>query len=384
MSITSWSKSEIWVPTWAPTVETYYRDSVPSTLRDREGRLILGNNPFRLDHYRCISHFISGKDGSGAYPSPNPTGIVNPVNYATEPLFVSGKTSASNRAYGKFVKNMRQGQGSSLGVTFGTAGQSVGMVRDRASRVSDLITRTIPSLRRIKKMTSRDAASLYLEFIFGWIPLVDDMRDGLTTALLHDPTWDNNTVKGVGSSVVPYSVTGTSAGYDLKDLGKLRTRVTYTARVRVTNPNLWLANKLGLVNSAAVAWDLIPWSFVVGMFGNFNQMIGSMTDTVGCTVLDQSITTTFRWAGIITSTNPIDPRINGWAMYENIQKDRSIGASLAPTFQARLPHMDLGLASMATALLVQKAVKKEPEIRELHKRYLRYNRKPFPPEYSHL
>lgn len=51
--------------------------------------------------------------------------------------------------------------------------------------------------------------------------------------------------------------------------------------VRVSDPNLWLANQLGFVNPVVIAWDLVPFSFVVDWFVNVNEFLNSYTDMWG-------------------------------------------------------------------------------------------------------
>jgi hypothetical protein len=59
-----------------------------------------------------------------------------------------------------------------------------------------------------------------------------------------------------------------------------------SATVQVTNPNMFLANQLGFLNPALVAWELVPFSFVVDWFVNVGAVISSMTDFMGCTLKD--------------------------------------------------------------------------------------------------
>jgi hypothetical protein len=52
------------------------------------------------------------------------------------------------------------------------------------------------------------------------------------------------------------------------------------AEATVTNPNLFLANQLGLID-LALPWKLIPFSFIVDWFVNVEQVISSVTDWYG-------------------------------------------------------------------------------------------------------
>lgn len=60
-----------------------------------------------------------------------------------------------------------------------------------------------------------------------------------------------------------------------------RCTVKQSVEVSVINPNLWLANRLGLINPAQWIWEAIPFSFVIDWFGNVESVIMSMTDFTG-------------------------------------------------------------------------------------------------------
>ena len=49
----------------------------------------------------------------------------------------------------------------------------------------------------------------------------------------------------------------------------------------ISSPNSLKANQLGLVNPASVAWELIPFSFLVDWFLPVGKFLESYTDTVG-------------------------------------------------------------------------------------------------------
>ena len=60
---------------------------------------------------------------------------------------------------------------------------------------------------------------------------------------------------------------------------------TYGVRVKgevgVINPNLYLLQQLGLLNPASIAWELVPYSFVLDWFSNIGQVLGQFTAFAG-------------------------------------------------------------------------------------------------------
>jgi hypothetical protein len=71
--------------------------------------------------------------------------------------------------------------------------------------------------------------------------------------------------------------------------------------VRVDNPNLHLAQQLGFINPLSVAWELVPFSFVVDWFGNVGQVLASFSDFAGLSQVNPR-TTTFQKTTKLTQT----------------------------------------------------------------------------------
>lgn len=60
--------------------------------------------------------------------------------------------------------------------------------------------------------------------------------------------------------------------------------VEYGAEIAISNPNLYLANSMGIINPVQVLWQLVPLSFVLDWFVNVESFLGSYTDFYGLTV----------------------------------------------------------------------------------------------------
>jgi hypothetical protein len=63
--------------------------------------------------------------------------------------------------------------------------------------------------------------------------------------------------------------------------GKKFSRAQFVAHVKLSNPNLALASALGLANPVAIAWELIPFSFVVDRFVDVGSYLNSYSETFG-------------------------------------------------------------------------------------------------------
>lgn len=126
----------------------------------------------------------------------------------------------------------------------------------------------------------KTAASGWLMWSYGVSPLMSDVQNGMEVLTRELPS---TLIKSHGKSEEvrdapwrPYLITRY----------KTVARVKVQAYVRVNNPNLWLANQMGLINPVQWINEAIPFSFVVDWFSNLSQIISQMTDFAGLDVLD--------------------------------------------------------------------------------------------------
>ncbi|UUW21347.1 MAG: maturation protein [Sanya fiers-like virus 31] len=166
------------------------------------------------------------------------------------------------------------------------AGKQLGLTEKRVKKT--FYSRRRKSVVRIRKEVltlqktdvkgySKLVADLWLEFHFGWEPLVKDIHDSIT--VLESITPSHN-VKVRGYATSTYRRTG-SSGYDQWDI---KSYWTLGALVQVSNPNLRLASQLGVVNPASLLWEVVPFSFVVDWFSNVGEFLASFTDFAGLSI----------------------------------------------------------------------------------------------------
>lgn len=278
-----------------------------------------------------------------------------------------------NGAYGKFMSKIRDSD-SALGVSLGSYKETHGMLEDRSRKMTELWDRII-SNKKVKGLSKADFLQLsftgkggkkatkyvadnHLEFVFGWLPLFKDMVE--TTKTLSNLTIPDTWVTASKRTVFTSS---REAGVISGGQGQTRYsadgyyRVTLGALVKVTNPHLYLANRLGIANLPGVAWDLVPWSFVVNMFGNFNSIISSFTDMAGLAYSNTSRTETLKGIGVqqfVAGTQHVNPNLYGYASAFHYKKTRVVGQTFPrPSLVLRLPSVSGGLIGIASALSVQ-------------------------------
>lgn len=138
--------------------------------------------------------------------------------------------------------------------------------------------------RRLITEGDKAFADLFLEFHFGWEPIVNDIY-GTIDVLQRDIPSGNVTGRSKGSLMA--DVIKTTNGLSVyTSTHNVNVSVCVGAKVSISNPNLALANQLGLINPAAVLWAVIPWSFLIDWFVNVGAFLESFTDTAGYKIED--------------------------------------------------------------------------------------------------
>lgn len=216
--------------------------------------------------------------------------------------------AAINAARSKFVSML--GDSSSFGATgtaerqstWGTVVSSItnallaakAVSRGQLGKAADILGFHPPTVTKVRKVGKRkrktvrtenhwvmpdgrhvaqSAGNKWLWYSYGVKPLVSDIYNGMDI-LTREAPWKRVMATGFSSSK-----TGPTGSY--QTVVSSKTSVRISADIRVANPNLWLANQLGLLNPVQWINEAIPFSFVIDWFSNLSQIIMQMTDFVG-------------------------------------------------------------------------------------------------------
>lgn len=276
---------------------------------------------------------------------------------------------AANQAYDKFVGQL--GSSSQMANNLLEAHQSVGMIVSRAQQIASFAVNLrkgnfgkaaralgTPNPRGGKKglkPTSKDFGDQFLEYHFGWEPLIQDMHNAAQT--LSKTDFGSHRVVSKGSCTDKYVDRSEQHSFGVT-YTSVRTRtVQYRARygavIQVNNPNAYLANQYGLINPLSIAWEAVPFSFVADWFGNIGQCLSAMTDFVGMDVslayntLSEEITI----GGWDQSSYPGGPAVyNGFGTLTGHKISVSRGPGIpGPTLSLK-PFNGLSVTRAATAI----------------------------------
>lgn len=298
--------------------------------------------------------FVRSKLYVDRYSPANAGGAYYLTKDAQGPLtFLSDKETGipelEAQSYAKFRGKLYKGS-AALGVTFASYKQTREMVVSRYAQLTERADLVLAKFIR-RPPTRKSIAGFHLEVIFGWVPLLADIIAGATTLCQQADRLAWVRASARSDSRFTRSKQG---GYIRQDIS-VHSRVTRASQVRIANYNLWLAERAGLLNPAAVAWDLVPWSFVVNMFVNTGQLVNSITDFAGLDFPNSSTTTacvyTCAEVGIQTTKPPV---YLGTSEFSGKYKYTSRGATTRPPLVVKMPGVNWELAAMAASLFTQK------------------------------
>lgn len=324
---------------------TYFPQGYPSRsyYMGRFGRTGDHVAPLRYDALECFATSGSYPNGNAFYiDAPNTTSVYDFLVYDGVPPW---SRPAANQCYGE-LKEAIVGSTADLGTALAEWESSLGMIAGRASQLaqsaSALRRRNFADLLDVWRAgphrrgtpehgQARKAADLWLEYSFGWKPLLADIKNGCDQ-ISEPPPKPRKSYGSASDSNVHYSVSGGITR-------NFHANVTHRmgAESELVNPNLYLASQLGLTNPLATAWELIPGSFVADWMFDISSFLGSMSDFMGMQITNAYRSSYLSFSDGWTPGTGISAVVQGWAMtrrpglYQplpNLEFRRNVGTSL--------------------------------------------------------
>lgn len=287
-----------------------------------------------------------------------PNGLWRPESHpASKAEYKAGMPSLEAQCYAKFRGKLYKGS-TALGVTAGSYKETRRMVVSNYNLWRDRNQWALHRARLNRRNVLFTGSDDYLEYIFGVRPLYEDIRKAVYELCQY--ATPPEFVSARTSSHVPLSGVYSDDGLVRKWFGgNMVMRCNMSTQVELTQPNLWLAERAGLLNIGSVAWDLVPWSFLLNMFVNLNQLVQSVTDFVGLSFDNGSVTRRSVLAGVHTVIGGyvpygIDkPYMIGTALHRSDYQVRSPGVITRPPLVVKLPGVNWETAAMAASLMTQ-------------------------------
>jgi len=215
----------------------------------------------------------------------------------------------------------------------------------KAIEAKKLATR-LPTVREV----ASTMAGVWLEYSYGWKPLVGDIYSAIDVLQKPIP-YIVARGKAQGKFATATATTWSTGRTDTSYAWHLR--LLLQMKVSVSNWYAWKANELGLTNPLSIAWELVPFSFVVDWFLPIGNYLQSLTDFVGLDLEDSFRT----WYGIHDRVDSLQYYPDYYWVYNYMRHDRRVDVvrllSLpsVPKLQSRFTGFYSARGANAIALL---------------------------------
>jgi len=179
-----------------------------------------------------------------------------------------------------------------LGVAFGERKQTARLVGDTASRIGRSIMALkrgsprkamdiIGISRKHKAPSSLKYSNQWLELQYGWKPLLSDIHGACDALSKRNKSDWNVTAKATRKK--PIDISKSAVGTIGRYVGGAKGMHSVLVRIdaQPQNEALISLSSVGITNPLVVAWELVPWSFVVDWFVPVGSYLDSLDALLG-------------------------------------------------------------------------------------------------------
>lgn len=259
-----------------------------------------------------------------------------------------------NRCYAKWLDKVRSAP--QVGVDIAEYRQTLSLVQNILKGLKQPISNVAKAYKQYRgnpgKQLLKDMPNVWLPWHFGVEPLIKDLHDLLER--LADRGKPQRVTASV-SQTLNYSY-GPTLGQTTAETYKQHVRIS--GLVTRVQDNLALWNDIGIVNPASIAWELVPYSFVVDWFYPVGAYVSSLTDLLGYKIQDPYRTWFVTAKGSVTLAYPAvlksDPSNGIPTVTEGFRLDRALMAPGMVPQKIRIPtSLSVTRAATQIALLLQ-------------------------------
>lgn len=194
-------------------------------------------------------------------------------------------------------------------------------------------------------------ANLWLEYAYGWRPLLNDIYGA--AELMAQVATESRPLRSVGSDKTSQSWFGSYSSEGVTANAEARIDIQSRCRVEYAVEDGWLdsAKSTGISNPALIAWELLPYSFVIDWFIPVGDFLERLNARTGLTFIKGSTSTLTRYQASTSISNTrqywdvfgASPRHQFVQLYR--KKLTSFPATTAPSVR-----LDLNLAQVTSGL----------------------------------
>jgi len=265
------------------------------------GKLVLRSNAFSLSRHEERCPLAMYSNGYAVQPPTVPPSYYPGNFYQSFRNFIADRNSVPqdviDDAFSKFLSNTAQAKANLL-VLYAERLKTVDMVTDRinklaraaaAARRGNLTAAAMQlgysagsgaSPKERGKRRRQQFASDWLELQYGWRPLLSDIY-AICTA--RQPIGFDAYGSSVRSETID-EASSISLPFRIKRKHEVTYRCSVFARCTVTNSALRSAAEFGLIQPDLLAWELIPYSFIIDWFYPVSTYLQQMRALSGLSV----------------------------------------------------------------------------------------------------
>jgi hypothetical protein len=300
----------------------------------------------------------------------NPNHGGNPASYALSMATWNDASSGSvsrtvAKAHEKFSSSVQER--AQLGADIGEYHQTLSMLTGAAKKIGDvaqavrkkdfgqllnaLDPRGKKAMNGKKPSWGKAFSDNFLAVHFGWVPLAQDLHDAAHA--LSEPIKAPKVRSSSSDTFQQRYFYDAGSGYFARDDWDLRVRTKMGADVACTNPALHLASQLGITNPIAIAWELVPFSFVVDWFSNVGQFVGQLDEFAGLSLNRAYTTQSATASGLNVAGNPNWSPPAEAVIWQGMTVERSSGIASVPLVLKPLKLPSPIRAITAVSLMIQ-------------------------------
>lgn len=285
-----------------------YRQSTTAQYKaySRDGRRV--NLPYEAVHSRITSLNVALLPNKAPYgPTPDSENSYGGASEWASVAMNDRFIAAQNAAYLKMVDKV-VGARSALSTTLIEGRQALDMIYNRSTQMTtafrnlargrfraflqDLhIKKALPKHHGMRWNNPKDASGLWLEYHFGWSPLLADISTAV--GVLQDtPLLWRQRFRTVGNADFDMYYRQAGRGPRVTASGPCKVRCLYQLVAEIKNPNYNLAKQLGFTNPGAIIWESVPFSWLIDWFYPVGNFLASANDFYGIH-LDRAFSTRY-------------------------------------------------------------------------------------------
>lgn len=322
------------------------------------------------DRYRGSSPVYSSAMYTSRGQQPSGSGIYSAELYGSMSAPSARlKQSLYNRAYARMREKVQDG--STLGTTIAEGRESLELIAQRGASILKAVKRlkrgdprgfayelSVPQHHRRngKYSTKHWLSGHWLEYWLGVAPTIADVEKSIEVlGRDHNRATRVKTAAFESYKTVSGALTPHIWPPYIRAEGKAMEGIY--VQVRVDNPNTYLAAQLGLLNPVAIAWELVPLSFVANWFYDVGSFLNSMDTFYGLSIEDGGRFSKFEYSGseIADTWNSTGTAFERQtASFNGYSFRRVAGNSFQlPRPVLELPHLSWSRAATSISLLTQ-------------------------------